>query len=238
MMTEILGRLRQLFQTLASQRHQSDHADRAKMAAIFTNIYQQNAWGNPESVSGPGSTLARASDFLDELVALLTALPTRVLLDAPCGDFHWAAPMADAVEQYIGLDVVPALIAHLQQVNRHPNRRFICSDLTRDVLPPADVILCRDCLVHLSFRDIAAALANFQRSGARYLLTTTFIDREANGDIPTGAWRPLNLQAAPFHFPPPIALVDEKCLHSGGQCRDKRLALWAVATLPAPRLDG
>lgn len=235
-MTEILGHLRHVFQTLASLRRRPGHTDRAEMAAIFTKIYQQNTWGNPESVSGPGSTLARTAGFLDELVALLTALSTRVLLDAPCGDFHWAAPMAGAVEQYIGLDVVPALIVRLQQGNRHANCRFICSDLTRDALPPADVILCRDGLVHLSFRDIAGALTNFQRSGARYLLTTTFIDRKANRDIPTGAWRPLNLQAPPFHFPPPVALVDERCSQWGGQYRGKRLALWAVATLPAFRL--
>lgn len=206
---------------------------RQQMTDIFGQIYQGNVWGSAESVSGQGSTLARAADFRDPLMALLKQLQTRVLLDAPCGDFHWAQPVADAVEQYIGLDVVPDLIAHLQQANLTPRRRFQCLDLTCETLPQADLILCRDALVHFSFSDIWRGVHNFQRSGARYLLTTTFIDRAANDDIVTGQWRPLNLQARPFRFPPPIALVDEKCTHSGGIYKDKRLALWELAQLPS-----
>jgi hypothetical protein len=205
------------------------------MRAIFTEIHRQNAWGHPESASGPGSTSARAADFLDELVALIRGLPARVLLDAPCGDFHWAAPVADAVEEYIGLDIVQALITPLQQTNTHLHRRFICGDLTCDSLPCADLILCRDSLVHFSFADIGRALMNFRHSCARYLLTTTFVGVDGNCDITTGEWRPLNLQAPPFSFPPPVAQVDERCTHSGGRYRDKRLALWAMASLPAFR---
>jgi len=44
--------------------------------------------------------------FLPDLVALLGTLETRVLVDAPRGDFNWAVPLADAVERYIGVDVV------------------------------------------------------------------------------------------------------------------------------------
>jgi SAM-dependent methyltransferase len=202
------------------------------MAEIFSHIYHQNVWGHPESPSGPGSTASRGADFSDELVALLRRLDTRVLLDAPCGDFNWAGPVADAVERYLGVDVVPELIARHQQEHTGPGRRFICADLTSDPLPQADVILCRDCLVHFSCPDIEGALRNFQRTGSRYLLTTTFIDRDANVDIATGEWRPLNLEAPPFRFPPPLDMVDEKCTHSGGGYRDKRLALWALASLP------
>jgi hypothetical protein len=178
---------------------------------------------------GARSTVARASDFLDDLVALLKRLDTRVLLDAACGDFNWARPVADAVDEYIGLDVVPELIGGLQRAAAAPGRRFVCADLTGDSLPRADVILCRDCLVHFSDHDIERALKNFHRSGSRYLLTTTFIERGGNDHIATGAWRPLDLQAAPFAFQTPLAMVDERCTHTGGIYRDKRLALWELA---------
>lgn len=201
------------------------------MEATFTRIYRQNAWGNAESASGPGSTKTRAADFIDELITLVKRLDTRVLLDAPCGDFEWAAPVADAVERYIGVDVVPDLIDRRRTASAGPGRRFVCGDLTVDALPQADLILCRDCLVHFSFDDIGRALRNFQRSGARHLLTTTFVQRGANDDIATGAWRPLDLQAPPFGFPPPAAIVDEKCTHTGGIYRDKRLALWELSEL-------
>jgi hypothetical protein len=78
----------------------------------------------------------------------------------------------------------------------------------------------------------SAALRNFERSAGRYLLTTTFIERDDNSDVTTGGWRPLNLERPPFCFPPPVAVVDERCLHSGGSGRDKRLGLWEIASLP------
>jgi len=81
------------------------------MEDIFLPIYQGNFWGSQESRSGPGSTLSRAADFLPDLVALLRTLNTRLLLDAPCGDFNWAAGVADVVEGYIGVDVVGEIIA-------------------------------------------------------------------------------------------------------------------------------
>lgn len=202
------------------------------MEDIFGAIYHGNLWGSDESRSGPGSTAARAADFLPDLVALLATLKTRVLVDAPCGDFNWAAPLADAVDRYIGVDVVGEIVARNDRLASSPTRMFLHADLTRDPLPSADVILCRDCLVHFAFADIWRALHNFRESGGRYLLTTTFVERDENPDIPTGGWRPLNLERPPFRFPPPVAVVDEGCLHSGGAWRDKRLGLWELGSLP------
>lgn len=160
-------------------------------------------------------------------------LNTRTLLDAPCGDFNWIAEAADSVERYVGMDVVPDLIEHNLRRYLTDRRSFALADITRDDLPAVDVILCRDCLVHFSAQDVWTTLANFRRSGSRYLLTTTFIERDTNGSIRTGSWQPLNLQAAPFHFPIPLDLVDERCTHTGGIYRDKRLALWELASLPS-----
>ena len=66
------------------------------------------------------------------------------------------------------------------------------------------MILCRDCLVHLPFRHVRRAVRNFKRSGARWLLTTTFCNRQTNDDAAPGAWRPLNLCRDPFRFPEPF----------------------------------
>jgi SAM-dependent methyltransferase len=202
----------------------------AQMRTTFSEIYQSNAWGSPESVSGPGSTAARAADFVDDLVAFVRGLGPRLLLDAPCGDFNWAAAVADAAEHYVGIDVVPAIIDSHQRRHASPRRAFLCLDITEDALPSADLVLCRDALVHFSYADIAATIRNLKRSGSRHLLTTTFIDYESNVDIATGGWRKLNLERPPFSFPPPTALVDEKCPRVGGE--GKRLALWPIDALP------
>jgi hypothetical protein len=166
-----------------------------------------------------------------DLVDLVTKYDIRTLLDAPCGDFNWASAVAAAVETYIGVDIVDELIARNQREHGGRRRIFLTADLTRDPLPKADLLLSRDCLVHFSYADIFAALQNFRRSGAEYLLTTTFANRPANRNIRTGSWRPLNLQAPPFDFPEPLASIDERCTHSGGIYTDKRLALWRLADI-------
>lgn len=110
--------------------------------------------------------------------------------------------------------------------------RFLVADITRDPLPGCDVILCRDCLVHLSFQNIARAIARFRASGAQFLLMTTFPEWEDNGDCEDGDWRALNMTKAPFHWPPPRELIDERCDEGGDGWRDKSLGLWRLDELP------
>jgi hypothetical protein len=200
--------------------------------SIFTDVYRHKEWGDGESVSGPGSTLARTDAFRAELVARLRELRVSSIVDVPCGDFRWMQAVVDECGvSYLGMDIVGELIAENQQRYARPDRTFLCGDLVSDPLPRGDLLLCRDGLVHLSFADIRAGLENFQQSGARYLLATTFIERRTNADVRTGGWRVLNLEAPPFSFPKPLALIDERCDHSGGIYRDKRLGLWELASL-------
>jgi hypothetical protein len=204
-----------------------------EMRRIFGSIHGAKAWGDCESASGPGSTRERAETFLGDLVALVRSLDVATVLDAPCGDFNWAAPLADAVDTYVGVDVVPAIIADVRRRHATPRRRFLCRDMVRQRLPSADLVFCRDALVHLGTADAFAALANLRRTGARWLIATTFVGDRDNPDIRTGEWRPLNMERPPFRFPPPAAVIDEHCEHTGGIYRDKRLALWRFADVPS-----
>jgi hypothetical protein len=209
-----------------------------EMRRIFSAIHAAKDWGDCESISGPGSTRDRAATFLPDLIALVRSLRVATLLDAPCGDFNWAQPLADCVQRYIGIDVVPALIRTNRRRWSSPNRQFFCRDLVRQRLPAADLVLCRDALVHLSQRDIFSALANLRRSRAEYLIVTTFVGDRTNPDIATGEWRPLNMERPPFSFPPPLELVDERCHHTGGIYADKRLGLWRFKNLEADAQSG
>lgn len=207
-----------------------------EMRRVFEAIHASRAWGDCESSSGPGSTRERAAAFLPDLIALVRSLHIRTLLDAPCGDFNWAQPLADSVERYLGVDVVPALISENRRRWSSSNRQFLCLDLVSQRLPAADLVLCRDALVHLCHKDILLALTNLRRTGAEYLLVTTFVGNRPNHDIPTGDWRPLNLQQQPYSFPPPLRLVNERCHHTGGIYADKHLGLWRSRDLlPASR---
>jgi hypothetical protein len=152
------------------------------------------------------------------------------MLDVPCGDFNWMSGVDLTGIHYTGGDVVPELV---RQNRRHerPNVRFVDLNLLTDQLPEADVIFCRDCLVHFSLADVSRALRNICQSRSRYLITTTFTERSENTDIPTGRWRVLNLQLPPFSFPPPQRLLVEECTEGNGKYRDKSLGVWSLDTL-------
>lgn len=203
--------------------------------AIFTSIHRRNAWHGEESASGPGSGREATAALRCELPRLLSELGCASLLDAPCGDLCWFEETALPVDSYCGIDIVEAVIAANRCRHGAPGRTFLCLDLCRDPLPEADVVLCRDGLVHLSFRDARAALANFRASGASWLLATTFPCLAENRDALTGEWRPLNLELPPFRLPPPATLLDERCREEGGRYADKSLGLWRLADLPQMR---
>jgi len=187
------------------------------LANVFSEIYHTNAWQDPESVSGRGSTLARTRLIAAQLPALLNELYTATLLDAACGDFNWMKNIELGAVKYVGVDVVEDLIQHNSSLYGSPVRTFVALDITRDPLPVADAVLCRDCLIHLSFNRIHAAVSNFKRSRATYLLCTNHTSVKENVDCPDGSWRSINLQLPPFNFPSPLKQIVEdeelgKCL--------------------------
>jgi hypothetical protein len=199
----------------------------------FTEVYEKNIWQGAESVSGTGSD-ARQTELLRRVLPeLLMELDVKSLIDAPCGDLHWMkdVPWEALGIAYTGVDIVPALIESLRA--RFPARRFECLDLVTDLLPRADLIFCRDCLVHLPVEEVKTVLGNFANSGAAWLLTTTFPTSGTNIEVRWSGWRPLNLQAAPFHLPAPMKLINEGCSEDNGKYADKSLALWRLADLGA-----
>jgi hypothetical protein len=205
---------------------------------VFAGIYQTRGWGPGESVSGRGASVEQTRRLVRELQDLLAQLEIRSLLDIPCGDWNWMKLVNLAGIDYIGADIVEELIAANRQHERS-GVRFARMDLLSDPLPQVDAIFTRDCLVHLSFEQIGAALRNIVQSGSRWLLTTTFPGRSENRDIPTGRWRPLNLELAPFHLPPPERYLFEACTEANGRWADKSLGLWRIESLvpPLPEME-
>ena len=192
----------------------------------FTRIYRENRWRDQQSKSGPGSNLPQTAAIRRQLPGLLTDLGARTMLDIPCGDFNWMREANLQLEQYIGGDIVEELIQENQRLYGNEQRSFRKFDLTRDELPRADVVLCRDCLVHLSFADGLRALERVRASKAGFLLSTTFVDVTNNADIITGDWRSINLQLPPYNLPEPVRMIDEECPEP--KYRDKRLGVWEL----------
>ena len=204
---------------------------RAYMESTFAPFYEENRWGDDESVSGPGSSLERTAKLRRELPLLLQEIGVRTLLDAPCGDFNWMRHTQLGIERYIGADIIPDLIARNRELYGNNDVEFLLLDLTRDKLPRVDVILCRDCLIHFSYRHIANAIRNFKRSGSSFLLTNSYPAWRENENIRTGDFRPLNLARPPFNFPMPLRQINEKLPEEEAQFFGKILGLWKLSDL-------
>jgi Methyltransferase domain len=198
---------------------------------IFSWIYSKNIWGNSESRSGNGSTVSRTILLRHKLAELAQEQGIRSLLDIPCGDFNWMRLTELTGIEYTGADIVPQLVEKNAALYGQPGRRFIHLNMCRDPLPRADLILCREGWVHLSFSDIAMCLRQMKQSQSTYLLTTTFTAHSRNREIATGDWRPLNLSLAPFCFPAPLCTLPDGPLPDGTY-PDKALAMYRLADLP------
>ena len=201
------------------------------IAETFDYIYRTNHWSGADSISGEGASLDQTNVLKSQLPALLQALEIKTLLDVPCGDYSWMQTLDLPVKMYIGADIVASLVQENQARYGDLKRQFLHLDTTCDPLPPADLVLCRDCLVHFSFVDIQRTLANMKASGIPYLLTTTFPACSENEDIITGDWRVLNLERPPFNFPLPLRLINEDCTEGDGLFSDKSLGLWETGRI-------
>jgi SAM-dependent methyltransferase len=198
---------------------------------VFRDIYLRHHWSGGESASGAGASPDQTRELRRLLPVLLGELGVTTLLDLPCGDYGWMRTIELPVARYIGGDLLPEIVEPLEAEFGDGRREFQVVDLTRDPLPPADLLLCRDCLVHLSYAEIRRALRNLVRSSIPYILTTTFPDCAANEDIVTGDWRVLDLERAPLHLPAPVRILNEGCTEGGGVFADKSLGLWRTADL-------
>ena len=199
-------------------------------SAIFADIYRKKIWSHHGAISGDGSTSDATQAICAKLPELLKNYSINSILDIPCGDFSWIQHIDMESINYIGADIVPELIEkNITDFKDCENRKFQVLDICSDPLPEVDLIFCRDCLVHLSNKKIGAALANIRKSGSKYLMMTTFPDRQRNFNMLTGAWRPLNFEKSPFNLNPPLEILNEECMIRNGRFPDKSLGLWKIS---------
>ncbi len=212
---------------LPSDRHLDNEGD---AEAVFRDIMRLNKWNDAQSVSGVGSNSRYTRNIRYKLPGLLRKYHIKSILDAPCGDFAWMRNVTfDSETSYIGADIVRELVERLQAEFSSPQRHFMQLDVISSELPKVDILICRDCFIHLSNSQVLEALGNFARSDIKYVLTTTYKFGRINTDIATGQFRVINLQAAPFSLPRPIETIVDYIY----PFPPRRLALWSREQLLA-----
>lgn len=197
-------------------------AARETRRQTFTDLWRKNAYGNIETHSGQGSTMASTRRLRAWLSQTLPRLGVASLVDAGCGDAVWIREIAQNLALYVGLDIVDEQTALNARIHAgRGNMLFRCQDVVEAPPPRADAVLCRDTLTHLSNLDAAKALSMFRRSGARFLIATHFPAAPAK-DIQSGGWRALNLTAQPLAMAEPFEVFSE--IPDAG----KTLSIWQL----------
>lgn len=133
--------------------------------------------------------------------------------------------------KYTGADIVSTLIEDNKKRYTATNLHFECLDLTNPILPRADLVIIRDCLVQLTFGHIKNAIIYIKNSGSTWFLCTSFVQNRFNYNIKNGHWRTLNMEKAPFRFPPPEKIIVDIYHLERTVFRDKALCLWRVESL-------
>ncbi len=181
----------------------------------FNLIYKTNFWSSNESVSGLGSEKKNTINIEKEIVHIINKYQIKSVLDAPCGDFNWIKNVLNKDLNYTGGDIVKEIIDQNIMKFKEKNLKFIKLDITSENLPEADLMICRDCLIHFSLKNIKLFLENFKNSNINYILLTTYKLKDKNKvitniDIPDGEFREIDLTQPPFSFPKPVYEILDK----------------------------
>lgn len=196
------------------------------MKETFDYIYDNDKWGGGRCKSGGGSLLGATVEIRKFLKDFLRMANIKILTDAPCGVSEWILECTVHLDYYFGFDIVESAIIDRIKKNKRMNHFFQVADISTDIMPVSDAILCRDCLVHMPNEFVSLALKNFRKTGSRFLIATTFPNAEKNQDIPIGSWRALNLCGHPFNLPQPLYLIREN------ESAEKHIGVWYMADIP------
>lgn len=186
----------------------------ATSAKVFDRVYRADAWGGG---SGSGSRGEPLEWYVGVVRGLAAESGWESATDVGCGDGAVAARLPFA--RYCGVDPAPTALALARAAAAGPGRRWLMLDAYRDrsALPPADVLLCKDVLIHWPNRmvvDWVAWVAGQVGPGGRWrhVLLTQCDGQRRNGiDVPLGGYRPLS----PSLYPLRPALGDHAVVARG-----------------------
>jgi hypothetical protein len=143
------------------------HLRKDDLSEVFSDIYAKEIWvEDPDqaTLSGVGSTDAATRDMAERLSSFLDEIRCRKLIDIGCGDFSWMRQVAKDMG-YVGIDVVPFLIAENNAKYGNERHRFICIDATSEPIPTGDVAICREVLFTFRLRMLSVSFSTSPNLG-------------------------------------------------------------------------
>lgn len=213
----ILGKLAPRFRRTSREDRESYFANKSPRAT-FSEIYEKNVWGGKkgEFYSGEGSDQQVAQIYLSAVNRFFRDHRPLRVIDLGCGDYRVASQFERTGYDYVGIDVVPGLIAKHNLESANESTFFMQCDIVSDDLPDGDVCLIRQVLQHLSNDEITKIITKC-RSKYDYLIITEHYpplgtEFVPNIDIPHGAHLRLSKNSAVCLDEPPFGLCSPKLL--------------------------
>jgi SAM-dependent methyltransferase len=167
------------------------------MKSHFEKIYATNEW---EFGSGEGSLPIHTTEYRAVLEKFMREHEIRRVVDFGCGDWQSSRLIDWSGIDYVGFDIVPAVIDANLRKYKKTNVDFRVFDEDFEHLPEADLLIIKDVLQHWSNAAIFRFLPTLQRYP--YSLVTNCIapwGRTVNIDMNDGGFRGLDIGAAPFN---------------------------------------
>ena len=165
---------------------------------VFKKIYKNKVW-TPENdkknynfYSGLGSHLDDfTSPYIEKVVNFLNSFEEKKeVLEVGCGDFVISSKIAPYSKKFIAGDIFDEIIEFNKKKYKDLNVDFRTLDLTKDVLPNADICIVRCVLQHLSNELIIKFLTNLSNKFEYLIITEHYPDDNEefvpNKDIITG----------------------------------------------------
>jgi hypothetical protein len=182
---------------------------------VFTDIYRDKKWGgkNANFFSGDGSTEAVIQPYVQLIIDFLkaNAAAKPKVIDLGCGDFEVGRQLISYCSEYMGIDIVPALIERHQCSGYGDHVTFRCMNIIDDPLPSGDICFLRQVLQHLSNAEITKILPKLEQYKAVFITEHYPSDNPQivpNKDIVHGSGIRLYansgvyLNQPPFNIPP------------------------------------
>jgi len=130
--------------------------------------------GLPETKCGGGSTIENNRTTIAFMNKLIRKYDIQSIADLGCGDFNWMKQVELNNVYYVGYDWVWHTDTLEYEFDEHRHIEFRVGNIATMDIIPADLVVCKDVMIHMDNDQAMEVLSNIRKSGARYMLLTSF----------------------------------------------------------------
>jgi SAM-dependent methyltransferase len=180
----------------------------------FDNIYKTDFWSPFGDGSGPGSEPTSVEKTMETLQQFIKDKNVTTIIDAGCGACKWTSLLLNGVDdrqlRYTGVDASNTAVERARGNMREVKHTVDIhqGDIAQFDFPDADMLMCRDTLQHMSYKEIRAVLKNFAKSEIQWFLIGSYPEDPDNRDISPGDYFSINLEQSPFLMMPQDSLPE------------------------------